>query len=85
MVARHWLKPFAPLGGNEVLVLLFCFFFVSFLVCLWWFFVVVRFLTPPQAVAVPLCRRARPVLREFFFPTTTKCFLCEVFLNIVGL
>lgn len=81
MVARHWLKPFAPLGGNEVLVLFFC----VVLVCLWWFFVVVSFLTPPQAVAVPLCRRARPVKREFFFPTTTKCFLCEVFLNIVGL
>lgn len=56
------------------------FVFVFFGLFLWYFlFFVVRFLTPPQAVAVPLCRRARPVKREFFFPTTTKC-LCECFL-----
>lgn len=79
-------QTFRSSGWQRGIGLVFFFvFFVSFLVCLWWFFVVVRFLTPPQAVAVPLCRRARPVQREFFFPTTTKCFLCEVFLNIVGL
>lgn len=32
VVARHWLKPFAPLGGNEVLVLFFCFVFCLFVV-----------------------------------------------------
>lgn len=78
-------QTFRSSGWQRGIGLVFFFvFFVSFLVCLWWFFVVVRFLTPPQAVAVPLCRRARPVLREFFFPTTSV-FMCEVFLNIVGL
>lgn len=61
-------------------------FFVFFLV--FGLFVVVfcccAFPHPTQAVAVPLCRRARPVKREFFFPTTSV-FMCEVFLNIVGL